>query len=114
MEKFMFIFHGGQMPEDQQSPEALQAAMGKWFAWIEKLNAAGRYDSGEPLLPGGKQLTAVDAVTDGPYAEGREVVGGYFIVKAENMEEAVALAKEYPDFGYGGTVQVRQVMKMDM
>ena len=55
MEKFMLIFQGG-MPSENPSPEFMQAQMGKWMAWIEKLSKAGKYVSGEPLLPGGKLI----------------------------------------------------------
>jgi len=113
MEKFMFIFHGG-MPSDA-SPEQMQANMGKWFAWIEKLSKDGRYVSGEPLLPGGKLIQGKNrSVTDGPYTEGKELVGGFFIVNAADMNEAVKLCDDYPDYEIGGTIQVRQVMKIDM
>jgi hypothetical protein len=113
MEKFMLIFQGGQL--EGLSPEAMEAQMGKWMAWVERLNKEGRYVSGEPLLPGGKLVTGTKkTVTDGPYTEGKEVVGGYFVVNAGNMEEAVEIAKDCPDYEYGGSVQVRQVMKLDM
>ncbi len=113
MEKFMFIFHGG-MPSDA-SPEQMQANMGKWFAWIEKLSKDGRYVSGEPLLPGGKLIQGKNkSVTDGPYTEGKELVGGFFIVNAADMNEAVKLCDDYPDYEIGGSIQVRQVMKIDM
>ncbi|MEI9911853.1 MAG: YciI family protein [Bacteroidota bacterium] len=113
MEKFMLIFHGG-MPSDQ-SPEQMQANMGKWMAWIDKLAKAGQYVSGEPLIPGGKLITGKKkTVTDGPYTEGKEIVGGYFIINAENMDEAVKVCDDYPDYENGGSIQVRQVMKMDM
>jgi hypothetical protein len=113
MEKFMLIFQGGQL--EGLSPEAMEAQMGKWMAWVERLNKEGRYVSGEPLLPGGKLVTGTKkTVTDGPYTEGNEVVGGYFVVNAGNMEEAVEIAKDCPDYEYGGSVQVRQVMKLDM
>ncbi|HEX5653169.1 MAG TPA: YciI family protein [Chitinophagaceae bacterium] len=114
MEKFMLIFHGGQM--DGMSPEQMQAHMGKWFAWIEQLNKTEQYVAGEPLLPGGKLVSGKNgnAVTDGPYTEGKEVVGGYFIVNANDMDEAVKIAKDCPDFEINGSVQVRQVMKIEM
>lgn len=114
MEKFMFIFHGGQ--PDGMSPDQMQAHMGKWFTWIEKLSKTDQYVAGEPLLPGGKLVSGKDGktVTDGPYTEGKEVVGGFFIVKAKDLAEAVSLSKECPDFELGGTIQVRQVMKMEM
>ena len=111
MEKFMLIFQGGRGAG--QSPEQMQARMGKWMAWIDKLAKKEQYVSGEPLLPGGKQITGKKkTVTDGPYTEGKEVVGGFFVIKAENMNEAVKICDDYPDFENGGTVQVRQVMKM--
>ena len=113
MEKFMLIFHGGDNP--QGSPEEMQANMNKWFAWIEKLNKEGKYAGGEALLPGGKLVKGKNkAVTDGPYTEGKEIVGGYFIVNANNYDEAVETAKDCPGFEYDGSVQVRQVMKFDM
>lgn len=110
----MLIFHGGQ--HNGKSADEMQAQMGKWFAWIEKLNKTEQYVSGEPLLPGGKQVGGKGgkSVTDGPYTEGKEVVGGFFIIKAKDLNEAVAISQECPDFDFGGTVQVRQVMKMDM
>jgi hypothetical protein len=113
MEKFMLIFQGGI--KFDASPEELQANMAKWMAWVEKLNQEGRYVSGEALLPGGKLVSGQTSVTDGPYTEGKELVGGFFVVYAANEAEAVDMVKQsYPDFAYGGTVQVRPVMKFDM
>ncbi len=108
----MLIFHGGI--KQDASPEDLQANMGQWMAWVEKLHKEGRYVSGEPLLPGGKLVSSKTTVTDGPYTEGKEVVGGYFIINAATMEEAVEECQHYPDFPYGGQIQVRQVMKLEM
>jgi hypothetical protein len=114
MEKFMLIFHGGEKTD--YSPEQMQAQMGKWMAWIDRLAKTEKYVAGEPLLPGGKLVSGKGGktVTDGPYTEGKEVVGGFFIINAKDMEEAVAISKECPDYELGGSVQVRQVMKMDM
>ncbi len=112
MEKFMLIFHGG-MTQDA-SPQDLQSNMSKWMSWIEKLQKEGKYVSGEPLLPGGKLVSSKTAVTDGPYIEGKEVVGGFFVINANNMQEAVDECQHYPGFDYGGQVQVRQVIKIDM
>lgn len=112
MEKFMLIFHGGNA-QQQHSPEMMQATMGKWMAWIDQLAKSGKYVSGEPLLPGGKLVSGADKkVIDGPFTEGKEVVGGFFIVNAEDINEAATIAKDCPDFEYGGSVQVRQIMKM--
>jgi hypothetical protein len=113
MEKFMLIFQGGM--GNDRSPEAIQSQMGKWMAWIEKLNKEGKYVAGEPLVPGGKLISGVNkTVTDGPFTEGKEVVGGFFIVNASNWDEAIEISKDYPDYELGGAVQVRQVMKLEM
>lgn len=111
MEKFMLIFQGGNMQE--LSPEEAQLNMGKWMAWIDRLAKEGKYVSGEPLVPGGKLVSGKNkTVSDGPFAEGKEVVGGFFIINATDMNEAVEISKDCPDFETGTTVQVRQVMKM--
>ena len=112
MEKYMFIFIGGD--PSHLSPEAQQAHMGKWFAWVEKLRKENRYVSGEALMPGGKTIKGVKkAVTDGPYAEGKEVVGGYFVVHAKDINEATEMAKACPDYELDGVVEVREVVKFD-
>jgi hypothetical protein len=113
MEKYMLIFIGGD--PSHLSPEAQQAHMGKWFAWVEKLRNEKRYVSGEALLPGGKTVKgAKKTVTDGPFAESKEIVAGYFVLQAKNLDEAVLIAKDCPDYELGGVVEVREVMKFDM
>ncbi len=113
MEKFMFIFHGGSSDASSMSPAEAQENMQKWFGWIEKLQKENRYVSGDPLDPRGKIVSgSKKIVTDGPFAEGKELVGGYFIVNAKDLDEAVILAKDCPDFERGGKVEVRPVMKM--
>lgn len=113
MEKYMFIFIGGD--PSHLSPDAQQAHMQKWFTWVEKLTKEKRYVGGEALLPGGKSISGSNkTVTDGPFAESKEVVGGFFVVEAKDYNEAVEMAKASPDFELGGSVEVRQVMKFDM
>ncbi len=114
MEKFMLLFQGA-MPTEQPSPQQMEETMGKWFAWINKLAQSGKYDSGEALLPTGKVLKGSHKnVTDGPFTEGKEIIGGYFIVNANDYDEAVSLCEDYPDYATGGTVIVRQIQKIDM
>jgi hypothetical protein len=113
MEKYMFIFYGGDA--SHLSPDAQQAHMQKWFEWVKKLEGEKRYVGGEALLPGSGKIVkgAKKVVTDGPFAESKELVGGYFIVLAKDMDEAVEMAKECPDYSLNGTVEVREVMKFD-
>ena len=111
MKDFMLIFVAGEGSANF-SPEEMQHHMGQWFNWINGLKAKGLYVSGEALLPVGKTIKGVDAVvTDGPFAESKEVVGGYFIIKAESLDDAAEMGKASPDLPYGGSVEVRELMK---
>ena len=115
MKDFMFIFRG-PTPEDlNMTAEESQASMQRWFEWIGALAAKGRYVGGDPLLREGKTVQGKKPViTDGPFAEGKELLGGYLIVKAESLEEATELAFGFPDFNIQGSVEVREIMKMPM
>ena len=113
MKNFMLIFRGGS-DAMQMSPEESQQHMQKWFQWVGELQQNGTYASGEALLPTGKTVAKGNVVTDGPFAEGKEIVGGFFIVKANSIEEAAEIAKACPDLPLGGTVEVRDVVVFDM
>jgi len=109
----MFLFRGGDV--SHLSPQQQEAQMGKWLAWVDKLTKKNHYVAGEPLLQGGKTVSGPKGtVTDGPFAESKEVIAGFFIVSAKDLDEAVKLTSDYPDFDLGGSVEVREVMKVDM
>ena len=112
MKSFMFIFHNGQSPTPP-TPEEMQANMQAWMGWIDQLRAKDIYVAGEALFPTGKMVKGAKKplITDGPFAESKEVVGGFFVIKAASIEEAAEVAREgYPDFAIGGAVEVREVM----
>lgn len=113
MKDFMLIFKGPDYGQLGLSAEETQAQMGKWFAWVEKLQSSGQYVDGHALHPHGKSVTAVGSVTDGPFAEAKELVGGYFIVKAKDIDEAVSLADDFPDYHLDSKVEVREVVVFD-
>lgn len=108
----MLIFRSGS-DSMKMSPEESQQNMQNWFSWIGELQSKGIYTGGEALLPTGKTVKKGNLVTDGPYAESKEVVGGFFIVKAANIEEATEIAKGCPDLPLGGSVEVRDVAVFD-
>ena len=112
MSEFLYVYRGGQRPTG--SPEQMQQVMQKWLAWMKKLGESGNLkEAGHPLEPGGKVVTGKQkAVTDGPYAE-KDVVGGYSIIEARDIGQAVELSAGCPIFEVGGVVEVRPVMKMD-
>src|SRR5688500_3650953 len=112
MEEFLYLFRGGDAQAAQESPEALQQHMQKWMKWMEELGRNGQMIGGEPLQTTGAVVTnGGKIVTDGPYAEGKELVGGYLIVKAKDLKEAAEISKGCPIFEYDGTVEVRPLQK---
>ncbi|MCA1659098.1 MAG: YciI family protein [Verrucomicrobiaceae bacterium] len=110
---FLYIFRGGA-DSRTMSPEQMQKNMDAWFGWIKELRSKGHFEGGEPLADGGKVLRGRngESVTDGPYAEGKEEVGGYLIVTARDLEEAAELARGCPIFANEGTVEVRPIQKI--
>lgn len=113
MKEFMLIFCGADYGQLGFSPDKMQTQFAKWNAWIDGLKKKNAYVEGRPLLPGGKIVKGKQpVVTDGPFAESKEVVGGYFIVRAGSLDEAAILSKECPDMEYGCIVEVREVMTM--
>jgi hypothetical protein len=110
---FLYIFRGGADPR-QMSPEQMQKNMDAWFGWINELRNKGHFEAGEPLHSEGKVLSGKNGqtVTDGPYAEGKEEVGGYLIVSARDLEHATELSKGCPIFQNDGSVEVRPIQKM--
>jgi hypothetical protein len=112
MASFMLIFRGGDAPGG--SPEQMQQHMQRWMTWFEGLTKAGAYKGqGAPLDPGGKLVRgARKTVSDGPYAESKDVVGGYAIVEAKDLDAAVELARGCPTYEREGAVEVRQVRAM--
>lgn len=112
MADFMYLFRGG---EQAGSPEQMQQHMQKWGAWMKELGKQGHFKAGEPLERTGKVVKGTrKAVTDGPFAEAKDLVGGFLIVSAKDLDEAVALSKGCPIFENDGIVEVRPVMKMNM
>ncbi len=110
MPKFMFVYRGGHEGMEQASPEEMQQVMQMWWDWIEEGTKAGwMLDGGDGLKPEGAVVHADLSVTDGPFAESKELVGGYSMVEAADLATAVAYAKTSPMQKSGGLVEVREL-----
>ena len=114
MKEFMLIFRnevsdGSKMPSEEQ----MQLIMSEWQSWIKGIAANGKYSGTNRLYPEGKTLKPGNIITDGPYAEVKEMIGGYLVVKADSIDEAVKMAESCPNIKYGGNVEVRTVMPID-
>ncbi len=114
MSEFVFLYRGGD--QSGASPEQLQQQMNRWGTWLRELGEKGFIKSpGQPLERTGKLVRGREkTVTDGPFAEAKDVIGGFSIVEAKDIAHAVELAKGCPIFLVGGDVEVRPVMKMNM
>ncbi|MCZ6837221.1 MAG: YciI family protein [Planctomycetota bacterium] len=110
MPTFMMVYRGGHVGLDHASPEQMQHVMQTWMDWIQKgVEAGWMLDGGDGLRPGGAVVNADLSVTDGPFAQSRELVGGYSMVEAPDLVAAVELAKGSPMPTSGGTVEVREL-----
>jgi len=111
MKDFMMIFIGANYEELGLSSEQLQGQMSKWWAWGSKMEEAGILKGGNALQATAKRISgSARTLSDGPFVEGKELVGGYYIVQAENADAVVEVAQDYPDYDLGGTVEIREVM----
>ena len=113
MEKFMYLIRGGD--NAGLSAEDMQAHMQKWMAWMESLGKKGIFVAGEPLDFTGKQVSGKNkTVTDGPFLEAKEMVGGYLIILASDLQEAVEISKGCPVFEMNGKLEIRPIQKMNL
>jgi hypothetical protein len=108
MANFLFVYRGGSESQAKTSPEEMQQIMQKWSSWIgEALQKGWMIDPGDALTEEGRVVSAKKVVTDGPFVESKEIVGGYSIVKADTIDAAAELAKGCPALLTGGKVEVR-------
>jgi hypothetical protein len=108
--QYLLLFRGTGW-DQELSPEEIQDVMGRWTAWFEHLSGQGKLKSGLPLYHEGKVVSGKNgrSVADGPFAESKEAIGGFFLVQADDLDEALRIAKQCPGLDYGVSVEVRPV-----
>lgn len=108
--EFLLLFRGTDWHREL-SPEEIQKTMGAWMAWFNGLVADGKCKGGHPLGDEGKVVTGkAKTVSDGPFAESKEAVAGYFYLQVSGLDEALAIAKNCPALAHGMIVEVRPVL----
>jgi hypothetical protein len=113
MSDFTFLYRGR---DTNASPEQMQKTMEKWRTWFKQLGEQGHLkDIGHPLEHSGKVVRGKQkSVTDGPFAEAKDVVGGFTLIQARDLEQAAELSKGCPILEAGGSVEVRPIQAINM
>jgi hypothetical protein len=118
MTEFVFLYRNTQEASREifSSPEKAQQSITKWRAWLQDLGDKGYLKNpGQPLERVGKVVAGKNkTITDGPYSETKDVIGGFSIVQAKDLDQAAQLASGCPIFDSGGSVEVRPVMQMNI
>lgn len=112
MDEFLLLFRLDIITKEAQpSPEQLQVYMKQYQDWVSGIQAENKFLGGKGLSTEGKVLKAHNVITDGPFAELKESIAGYIMVKAKDFDEAVRLAKNCPMLnGEGNSVEIRKVV----
>lgn len=108
---YLLLFRGNEW-ERGLPPEELKRVVTDWYAWFQQLAAAGKCLGGLPLLDQGKLVSGKQGrtVADGPFAESKETIAGYFHLRVANEAEAIRIAQQCPGLAYEGcVVEVRPV-----
>ena len=110
MKEFVLLFRQPDYDYSQTAPETMQQLQKKWQDWVAGIAAQGRLASSGPrMAQEGKVLKAGGVITDGPFVEIKEKLGGMLTLKADSLEEAVTLAHGCPAVDEGGSVEIRPV-----
>ena len=108
--EFMVLFRSTDWSKDL-SLEEMQRVMDETYAWFDALRQQGKHKAAQPLFGEGKVVagTRKGSVTDGPFVESKEAIGGYLILNVDTMEEALDIAKGWPLLDCGATLEVRPI-----
>lgn len=110
---YLLLFRGTDW-DKAMTDEQRQKVVLDWYNWFDRLKQEGKCAGGHPLREEGKVVSGKKGrtVADGPFAESKEAVGGYFYLHVENEAEAIAIARQCPGLDYGAIVEVRPVADM--
>ncbi len=116
--RYMLLIYGDEKAGMDMNEEESNAVMGEWFAYTEELRGAGASTAGDALQPTSTATTVTRGddggalVTDGPFAETREQLGGYYLLDVKDLDEAIEWARKCPG-SKSGKIELRPVMEFD-
>jgi hypothetical protein len=110
MAHFLFVYRSEPFDPSKVSPGEMQQSMERWSNWIQRGFAEGwMVNPGDALLPEGRVVDKNQVVTDGPFVESKELVGGFSVINVNSFEDAVKHARTCPNVLEGGSVEIRQM-----
>lgn len=113
MAKYLLLLKGGDF--SNYSPEDMQKILEKYIGWSLKLKEKGIHHGGEELGPNGRVLRVEGSkVVDGPFTETKESIGGFWLIEAESINQAVDITRSCPHLDFNGQVEVREVIPHEM
>jgi hypothetical protein len=115
--RYMLLIYGDETRAQTMSDTDRKTIFSEYREFTNSIQASGAYQAGDPLQPVGTATTVrmkngKTVTTDGPFAETKEQLGGYYIVDAKNLDEAVAIAARIPSVRLGGSIEVRPIMEL--
>jgi hypothetical protein len=117
MSEFMLLLHESPSDFSDVSPEEIQRIIGEYTAWRDELEKKARLVQSHKLRDeGGRSLSLESGsvrVVDGPYSEAKEVVGGYFVIRASDYAEAVEISRGCPHLKFGGRIELREIEQLE-
>ncbi len=114
MKKFLLLLHEDSESLSKLSPKEMEELIHAHMAWAEELGQAGNLLSGDGLEEKGVQISGKECIIkDGPYLESKEILGGYYLIQAKDLDAAVEISKKCPCHLWGGTTEIRPIMEYD-
>ena len=118
MNEYVTILHEVPSDPSRLSPEQIQEMIERYMTWTSELREQGRIVDERSLSAAGARVIRKSGdetvVSDGPYSEAREVVGGLHIIRAESLTDALDWARKCPALDFGAAVEVRQIQEWEV
>jgi hypothetical protein len=115
--RYLLLIHGDEAAQASMTPDQGAEMMKMYDAFVANAGATGVLQGGERLRPSTDSTTVrvrdgQVTTADGPFAETKEQIGGYFVVECANLDEAIGVAATVPAVHVGGTIEVRPIWEM--
>lgn len=114
MNKYLLLLHEDREKMQKYSPKEMEKLINSHMAWASKLGESGHLVSGDGLTEKSVHISGKDCIVkDGTFLESKEMIGGYYLLQAKDLNTVIELSKECPCHLWGGTTEIRPIMDYD-